>query len=155
VVPFATQMLQRVPDGVASAVLATAGDNLGDGYRCVADHLVRRPESDVLILGGVSSGIGIGTVPLYAVMFAVALGARSVGYVDADESRRNTAGLCGATVSRDLPTSSTAKFDLVVDGTLFDPNGLTAACRALRPDGTVVGAAMYLADPNFPIWISI
>jgi threonine dehydrogenase-like Zn-dependent dehydrogenase len=141
-VPFADHMLLPVPAGVVPATVAAAGDNLGDGYRCVAPHLERRPGARVLVLGG------IGSVPLYAVMFATALGAERVDYVDGDATRRDVAARYGARAMTGVDPS--ARYDIAVDGTRFDPDGLRTACRALRPDGTVVGATMYLEDPVLP-----
>ena len=82
-VPFADAMLVPVPTGVSPIALAAAGDNLADGYRCVADHLERVPGGTVPVLGG------IGSVPRYAAMF---LGAARADFVDADSDRRRIAG---------------------------------------------------------------
>jgi threonine dehydrogenase-like Zn-dependent dehydrogenase len=141
-VPFADQMLLPVPAGVEPATVAAAGDNLGDGYRCVAPHLARRPGGSVLVLGG------IGSVPLYAVMFAAALGAERVDYVDRDPGRRSIAEAYGARAMDEVESS--ARYDIAVDGTQFDPDGLRTACAAIRPDGTIVGATMYVEDPVLP-----
>lgn len=141
-VPFAEHMLLPVPAGVEATTVAAAGDNLGDGYRSVAPHLVERPEADVLVLGG------IGSVPLYAAMFAVALGAQRVDYVDEDPHRRELAEQLGARVSDTVESGRT--YDVAVDGTLLDPTGLTTAGQALRPDGVLVGATMYLEPPTIP-----
>lgn len=42
-VPFAPAMLVRAPEGVAPEVLASAADNLLDGWRTIAPHLAARP----------------------------------------------------------------------------------------------------------------
>jgi alcohol dehydrogenase len=141
-VPYAEQMLLAVPAGVEPTTVAAAGDNLADGYRCVAPYLAARPEGDVLVLGG------IGSVPLYAAMFAVALGARRVDYVDADARHRTIAERLGAETGTAVSTDR--RYDLAVDGTLLDPTGLTTAGRALRPDGNLVGATIYLEPPTVP-----
>jgi threonine dehydrogenase-like Zn-dependent dehydrogenase len=150
-VPFADHMLLRVPEGVDASTVAAAGDNLGDGYRCVAPHLARRPEADVLVLGG------IGSVALYAVMFATALGARRVDYVDGarrvdsvDGARRRLDVAAGYGARAMDAIDPTERYDIVIDGTSFDPDGLATACRAIRPDGTIVGATMYVNDPVLP-----
>jgi alcohol dehydrogenase len=141
-VPFADEMLVPVPAGVEARTVAAAGDNLADGYRSVAPYLQQRPGGDVLVLGG------IGSVPLYAAMFAVALGAGRVDYVDADPGRRAIAEQVGAKTGSAVPGDR--RYDIAVDGTLLDPDGLTTAGRALRPDGTIVGATMYLEPPTIP-----
>ena len=69
-VPFADAMLVAAPAGIAPAVLASASDNIPDGWRTVAPHLAARPGADVLIVGG--GGLSIA---LYAVDAARALGA--------------------------------------------------------------------------------
>ena len=47
-VPFADAMLVAAPVGIAPAVLASASDNIPDGWRTVAPHLAQRPGADVL-----------------------------------------------------------------------------------------------------------
>lgn len=141
-VPYADRMLLPVPPGVDPVTVAAAGDNLGDGYRSVAPYLAARAGGDVLVLGG------IGSVPLYAAMFAVALGAGRVDYVDRDPHRREIAEQLGAESNEVVPADR--RYDVAVDGTLLDPDGLTTAGRALRPDGHLVGATIYLDAPTIP-----
>ena len=57
---------------------ASVADNLPAGWRTVAPALAERPAADVLVLGGG----GGRSIPLYAVDAAVALGAKSVTYVE-------------------------------------------------------------------------
>jgi threonine dehydrogenase-like Zn-dependent dehydrogenase len=143
-VPYGNFMLQRVPDHVSSASVAAAGDNLGDGYRCVAPHLSQMPGARVVIFGG------IGSVPLYAAMFAVALGAHTVDYVDNNAARRDIAGRVGANAMATLFADRTSHYDIAVDGTLFDPSGLSTAFGSVRTEGIVVGATIYLKPPTIP-----
>src|SRR5438270_3395780 len=79
-VPHADHMLVQFPDGIAPAVLASASDNLSDAWRAVGPPLAQEPRAEVLVVGGASSG----SIGLYAAALAVALGADSVLYVDAD-----------------------------------------------------------------------
>ena len=65
--------------------VACAGDCLCDGWRAVAPHLMTSPGARVLILGG------IGSIPLYAVDVAQALGAARVDYLDSDRTRLDIA----------------------------------------------------------------
>jgi threonine dehydrogenase-like Zn-dependent dehydrogenase len=62
---------------------------------------------------------GIGSVPLYAVMFAMALGAERVDYVDRDAARCEVAARYGARAMTGVDPS--ARYDIAVDGTRFDP----------------------------------
>jgi alcohol dehydrogenase len=66
-----------LPEGASPEALASAGDNVADGYRTVAGPLRARPGAAVLIVGG-----GAQSVALYAVACAVALGASRVAYAD-------------------------------------------------------------------------
>ncbi|MGF1545113.1 MAG: alcohol dehydrogenase catalytic domain-containing protein [Parvularculaceae bacterium] len=72
-VPFADHMLVPVPDGVDPVDLASASDNIPDGWRGVGPHLDRYPGAPVLVLGGRARSVG-----LYAAGIAVALGAERV-----------------------------------------------------------------------------
>src|SRR5919202_4110362 len=93
-VPYADAMLVPLPDGVAPEVVASAADNITDGWRTVAPALAERPAADVLVVGGG----GGRSIPLYAVDAAVALGAASVTYVDTDPGRLEVARRLGASV---------------------------------------------------------
>jgi threonine dehydrogenase-like Zn-dependent dehydrogenase len=143
-VPYANFMLQHIPDHVSSAAVAAAGDNLGDGYRCIEPYLVQRPGGRVVIFGG------IGSVPLYAAMFAVSLGAHTVDYIDENAQRREIAASVGANAMGTLPADRRAHYDVAIDGTLFDPNGLATAFGSVRTEGIVVGATIYLKPPTIP-----
>jgi alcohol dehydrogenase len=136
--------LQHIPDHVSSAAVAAAGDNLGDGYRCVEPHLEQRPGGRVVIFGG------IGSVPLYAAMFAVSLGAHTVDYIDDNAQRREIASSVGANAMGELAVDRRAHYDIAIDGTLFDPNELATAFGAVRTEGIVVGATIYLKPPTIP-----
>ena len=70
-------MLVAVPDGVSSAAIASMSDNIPDACRTVAPHLRELPGAEVLVVGG-------GSVGLYAVGIARALGAGAVRYLDTD-----------------------------------------------------------------------
>jgi len=143
-VPFADGMLLRLPDGVAPEAAACASDNLGDGWRAVAPALRDRPGADVLVLGG------IGSVPLYAVDVARACGAGRVDYLDNDRGRLEVAQKLGARPLEGPLPESVGEYDITVDGTLFEPNGLACALRSLRPNGLCVGVTIYLQDPHLP-----
>jgi alcohol dehydrogenase len=79
-VPYADAMLVPVPAGIDPAVVASAADNIPDGWRAVAPALAELPAADVLVVAGAKAR----SIPLYAVDAALALGAASVTYVDDD-----------------------------------------------------------------------
>ena len=81
-VPFADAMLVPVPMGLEPISIASASDNIPDGYRTVAPHLRRWPGAPVLIVGGAARSIG-----LYAAGVAVAMGSSQVDYMDHDRER--------------------------------------------------------------------
>lgn len=138
-VPWADVMLIPLPDKVDPIAAAGIPDNVSDGYRCVAAPLRERPGSDVLVIGGLAPSVG-----LYAVMSAVALGARSVVYVDDDSSRLDLAASLGAEainangIWADLRLDR--KFPVVVDANVLDA-GRNLAFRLVEPCGTVTSVS--------------
>jgi len=72
-VPYAEAMLVPLPDGVEHTVVASAADNITDGWRTVAPALAEHPAAEVLVVGGAARSMS-----LYAVDAALALGAASV-----------------------------------------------------------------------------
>ena len=101
-VPFADAMLVPVPKGVDPVSVASAGDNVVDGWRTVAGPLARRPGAPVLVVGGLARSVG-----LYAVDAALALGSASVTYLDADPGRLAVAADLGAEVVEGPPSGAT------------------------------------------------
>lgn len=140
-VPFAPAMLLPAPDGVTSEALASAADNLPDGWRTVAPHLATRPGARVLVVGG-----GFPSVGLYAVAAAVALGAGEVVYVDHDRRRLELAGALGAVPHELVPEPDTrvfGQFPITVD-TSCDPAGLSLAVRSVEAGGVCTCASIFL-----------
>ena len=148
-VPFADSMLVPVPVGVAPEAVACASDNLCDGWRAVGPALRELPGAEVLILGG------IGSVPLYAVAFARAVGASRVDYLDTDRRRLEVAEKLGARVLEGPLPDAVGAYDVAVDGTFQEPNGLACALRSLRPHGLCVGVTIYLPgqEPHIPYFV--
>src|ERR1700684_4546542 len=70
-VPYADEMLVPVPAGLEPASVASASDNISDAWRAVAPQLAEAPGAPVLVVGGA----GPGSIGLYAVALALALGA--------------------------------------------------------------------------------
>lgn len=145
-VPYAEHMLVPLPAGLAPAAVASASDNLSDAWRAVGPPLASEPRAEVLVVGGASSG----SIGLYAVAVARALGSASVTYVDADESRRQTAQALGADVLADAP-KRLGPFPITVDASA-DPEGLRLALRSTAADGACTSAAIYFGEqPSLPL----
>jgi threonine dehydrogenase-like Zn-dependent dehydrogenase len=145
-VPYAEHMLVPVPEGLDAAAVASASDNISDAWRAVGPPLAREPGAAVLVVGGA----GPGSIGLYAAGLAVALGAESVLYVDADARRRYTASKLGAQTLGELP-KRLGPFPITVDSSA-DPDGLSLALRSTAPDGICTSTAIYFGEqPSLPL----
>jgi alcohol dehydrogenase len=139
-VPFADAMLVPVPDEVASAAVASASDNIADAWRLVAPWLAQWPAEQVLIVGGA------GSIGLYAIDVARALGASRVVYVDEPGGRLDLAADLGAEAVDATAEGAPAlgRFAITADfsGT---PEGLRRALAATAPGGHCTHAAPIFA----------
>ena len=145
-VPYAEHMLVPVPPGVQPAAVASASDNISDAWRAVAPALEQEPGAPMLIVGGASSG----SIGLYAASIALALGAESVTYVDADAARRATAQQLGAETLAETP-ERLGPFPVTVDSSA-EHDGLALALRSTAPDGTCTSTAIYFGEqPTMPL----
>jgi threonine dehydrogenase-like Zn-dependent dehydrogenase len=145
-VPYAEHMLVPVPAGLQPADVASASDNISDAWRAVGPRLAEEPGAPVLVVGGA----GPGSIGLYAVALAVALGAQSVLYVDADDGRRRIAAELGAEVLGEMPKRA-GPFPITVDASA-DPDGLSLALRSTAPDGACTSVAIYFGEqPALPM----
>jgi threonine dehydrogenase-like Zn-dependent dehydrogenase len=148
-VPYADAMLVPVPDGLESVDAASASDNITDAYRTVAPALAARPGAPVLVVGGAGSG----SIGLYAVAHAQALGAEDVLYVDADDGRRAIAAGYGAQTLDAVPERLDSRFPVTVDAS-GHRDGLALALSSLDRDGVCTSAAVYFDAeqvPPFPL----
>jgi alcohol dehydrogenase len=149
-VPYADHMLVPLPAGIPPEAAASGSDNGPDGYRTVALLRDRWPGAPVLVVGGA----GPGSIGLYAVGHAIALGAERVLYVDEDERRREIAERLGAETLAEIPDKLGEGFPITVDASA-NPRGLELALRATAPDGTCTSTGIYF-DPNdvprFPLF---
>ncbi|MDX2169805.1 MAG: alcohol dehydrogenase catalytic domain-containing protein [Deltaproteobacteria bacterium] len=144
-VPFADAMLVPLPAGADPAALASAGDNVGDGWRTVAPHLAARPGATVLVVGGGAVSVG-----LYAAACAVALGAERVDYVDQDPTRLQIAARLGATtIDAPFTAERPSLYPITVDASA-DPTGLTRALLSTEPGGTCTSVGIYYT-PDTPM----
>jgi alcohol dehydrogenase len=145
-VPFAEHMLVPLPSGLEAAAVASASDNISDGWRAVAPPLAEDPGASVLVVGGA----GPGSIGLYAAALAVALGSESVLYVDTDEQRRGTAERLGAQTLAETPRR-VGPYPITVDASGRD-DGLALALRSTAPDGTCTSTAVYFGEqPALPL----
>jgi alcohol dehydrogenase len=145
-VPYADHMLVPLPEGLQPASVASASDNISDGWRAVGPPLAEQPGAPVLVVGGG----GAGSIGLYAAGLAVALGAESVTYVDADPGRREVAERLGATVLGELP-KRLGPFPITVDSNATEA-GLKLALRSTAPDGVCTSTAIYFGEqPRLPL----
>jgi alcohol dehydrogenase len=148
-VPFADAMLVPVPTGVSTAEAASAADNITDGYRAVGPQLASRPGSPVLVVGGAGSG----SIGLYAVALAGALGSERILYVDADRGRRAVAEHYGAETLAEVPERLDHRFPITVDAA-GTREGLALALGSLGRDGFCTSSAIAFdpgSIPDFPL----
>lgn len=156
-VPYADAMLVPVPDGVDPVSIASASDNITDGWRTVAPALKARPGGPVLVVGGAARSIG-----LYAAGIAVALGSERVDYVDGDRARLEIAASLGANpiavprnvrsrwFRRHAPRVPGA-YPITVDASA-NPDGLRYAIRSLAPGGVCTSVGYYFqASTGLPL----
>jgi threonine dehydrogenase-like Zn-dependent dehydrogenase len=146
-VPYAEAMLVPLPAGVDPAVVASAADNMTDGWRAVAPALAEVPAADVLVVGGG----GARSIPLYAVDAALALGAASVTYVDTDAGRLAVAAQLGAQVVEGEPERSLGAFPVTVDGTAT-PDGLVATLRLTDWGGRCTSIGQLEPEGRLPLF---
>jgi alcohol dehydrogenase len=145
-VPYADPMLVPLPDGVDPAAVASASDNIPDGWRTVVPALERRPGAEVLVIGG-----GARSIPMYAIEAALAKGASRVVYIDGenDPQRLALAAELGADAVEGPPPQRTGPFPITVDASATR-EGLASAIRSTEPGGvcTTIG---IIPEPETPI----
>lgn len=146
-VPHAAGALVPLPAGVQAAAGASLSDNLPAAWDATVPYLRQRPGADVLIVGG------CGSIALYAVAFAAGGGAAQVDYLDTDPRRLELAGRLGATVIDASPPERMGRsYDLAVDASAHDDEGLRCALRSLRPGGTCTTVGLYFRDVDIPLF---
>lgn len=146
-VPHADAMLVPVPAGVDLHAVASASDNLPDGWRAVGPQLAADPGAEVLVVGGAPASIG-----LYAAGIAVALGAARVLYLDDDPARLEVATALGAEVREGPPPAKkVGAFPVTVDSSGSEA-GLRCALHSTTFDGTCTSTSVFLEDPAIPMF---
>jgi hypothetical protein len=121
-------------------------DQLSDAYGAVAPLLQKRPGGHVLVVGGLAC------LGLWVVMFAAALGAEEVVYIDSDPEAVALAELLGATraIAGELPDRVDGDFADAVDCGADPERSLPCALRSAAPGGHVVGRCVYFAGAPLP-----
>jgi len=147
-VPFAENMLVKIPDGIDPTSLASASDNIPDGWRTVAPFLKEKPGAPVLVVGGAAESIG-----LYAAGIAIALGSSKVDYLDYLPARLAIAKSLGANPI-EIPKQNRSKwyrqnspdisghYPITVDASM-NQDGLRFAIRSLAPGGVCTTVGYY------------
>lgn len=147
-VPFADHMLFKIPDNIDPTSVASASDNIPDGWRTVAPYLKEKPGAPVLIVGGAATSIS-----LYAAGIAIALGSERVDFVDYSQEALDLAASLGANpieISKSTRTSwfrknapkTNGKYPITVDASM-QQEGLRFAIRSLAPGGTCTTVGYY------------
>ena len=141
-VPFADAMLVPIPDGVEPTAVASLSDNIPDAWRTVAPPLEAAPGSPVLIT------MGVGSIALYAVAIALALGAERVD-VGGGERDRELAAKLGANVLDDEFPDRVGFYPITVDASA-DPAGIACACLT-DADGICTSIGIYFEPTPLPL----
>jgi alcohol dehydrogenase len=138
-VPHAAAMLVPIPAGLDPAELASAADNIADGYRAVAPHLRERPGAPVLI-----ACHGVPAIASYAAQVALALGSAEVTFASEDKRVLDLAAELGATALLTDWGRRPGRWPIVVDcGT--SRAGLRYAISCCEPDGILQSVSYYPA----------
>ena len=139
-VPWASANLAKLSDAHDYRKVASASDNLADGLRAVQGPLERNPGASVLITGN-------GSIPLYAVLCAMHLGAGRVTLASEEEFVLTTADALGADC---LPITKWPKrfddHDITVDGT-NSVEGLAAVLKSTEPYGESTSCSIFFGKP--------
>jgi len=144
-VPFADAMLLPLPKGVEPASVASASDNIPDGWRTVAEPLERMPQAEVLVIGG-----GTRSIALYAVQVALLHGASRVVYADIEAGRLAKAQELGAEPLEGIP-KRTGPFPITVDGSA-SREGFSSALRSTEPGGICTHTGiLYEQETPLPV----
>jgi threonine dehydrogenase-like Zn-dependent dehydrogenase len=143
-VPYADAMLVPIPDGVDPATVASLSDNIPDAWRCVAPPLEARPGSPVLI------AMGAGSIALYSVAIALALGAERVDVVGGRPRDRELAEQLGANLLDEEFPERAGFYPVTVDASA-DPAGLACVLRSTDADGVCTSIGIYIEPVPLPL----
>ena len=144
-VPFADNMLLKLPKDLPAEWFTSVTDNVADAYRAVAPFIQKGGPSRVLVIGNYDS------IPLYAIAFAKALGAEKITFCTQSEKAAANAAQLGAVVEKggDWP-ARVASHDVVVCASQ-DPAALLTALRSTAAQGNCTCVGILDDDVEFPI----
>jgi alcohol dehydrogenase len=153
-VPFADGMLVPLPAGIDPAAAASVADNVPDGYRHIGPNLpgllARGDEPRVIIIAGQTKRtLFTASVPLYAGLFARALGATNVVLIEARDEVRSQAQALGLEALTPSQAKRLAPAPLVVE-TSATPAGLRRALELTAPDGICSSSGSLHARSAIP-----
>lgn len=144
-VPHAGFNLAKLPDNVMPIQAASASDNLADAHRAVAPYLAKYPDQSVLIAG-------TGSIALYAVLWARALGAARVTFAAPPSASLTVAGRLDADVVEVTEWPSRFdKHDITVNCST-SAAALEAVVNSTRPQGDCVNCSIpFHGQPDLPL----
>jgi alcohol dehydrogenase len=143
-------MMALLPPGVSAIDAASAGDNLTDAFRCVAEGLEEETGAPVLIVAG---GGNLPSISLYAAALARALGSEQVDYIDSDPSRLEIAQSIGANaIEAKTPPKRHGSYWVTAD-TSGGPSGewLTTALNSTAPYERCTSCGIYHGPAPVPL----
>jgi len=143
-VPFADSMLVPIPDGVQPSAVASLSDNIPDAWRTVAPPLEDRPGAPVLI------ALGAGSIALYSVAIALALGAGGEMLVGGGERDRELAAKLGANLLDEEFPHRAGFYPITVDASA-DPDGIACVLRSTDADGISTSIGIYFEPTPLPL----
>jgi threonine dehydrogenase-like Zn-dependent dehydrogenase len=143
-VPYADAMLVPIPEEISPSAVASLSDNIPDAWRCVAPPLEERPGSPVLI------ALGAGSIALYSVAIAVALGAERVDVVGGRDRDRELAAKLGANVLDEEFPDRAGFYPITVDASAA-PNGIACVLRSTDRDGYSTSIGIYFEPTPLPL----
>lgn len=146
-IPHADAMLVPLPAGVDPATVASASDNIPDGYRAVGPQLAADPGAEVLVIGGPAAP----SIGLYAAGLAVALGSDRVVYLDDAPDRLAIAEKLGAQAIEGRRDARVGRFPITVEAA-GGARALRAAVDATAYDGWCTSVSVQLSDVALPIF---
>jgi threonine dehydrogenase-like Zn-dependent dehydrogenase len=143
-VPYADAMLVPIPDGVEPSAVASLSDNIPDAWRTVAPPLEAAPGSPVLI------AMGAGSIALYSIAIALALGAERVDGVGGRPRDRELAEKLGANVIDDGFPDRVGFYPITVDASA-NPSGISCALKSTDADGICTSIGIYFEPIPLPL----
>jgi threonine dehydrogenase-like Zn-dependent dehydrogenase len=144
-VPFADEMLLKIPENINPIHLASLSDNVPDAYRNVGYELEKNTDKSILVIGGNAQSVG-----LYTLLIAKSMAATRVDYVDISEERLAIAKKIGADNIFQSFHSIKDKYDIVVEASSTE-KGLKTAIDKTKPYGICSSSGIYFKKTTMPL----